>query len=34
VLGWVPQYDDLDLIVRTQLAWEKRLLAEPLLQQN
>jgi UDP-glucose 4-epimerase len=34
VLGWVPQYDDLDLIVRTQLAWEKRLLAEPSLQQN
>jgi UDP-glucose 4-epimerase len=34
VLGWAPQYDDLDLIVRTQLAWEKRLLAEPSLQKN
>lgn len=24
-LGWVPQYDDLDLIVRTALKWEERL---------
>ncbi len=27
VLGWVPQYDDLDFIVRTALAWERNLLA-------
>ena len=25
VLGWTPQYDDLDAIVRTSLAWEKKL---------
>ena len=29
VLGWAPQYDDLDFIVRTSLAWEKRLLTTP-----
>jgi UDP-glucose 4-epimerase len=34
VLGWVPQFDDLSVIVRSQLAWEKRLLAEPGLQKN
>jgi len=34
VLGWTPQYDDLSVIVKSQLAWEKRLLAEPSLQQN
>lgn len=28
-LGWQPRYDDLDAIVRTSLAWERRLLAEP-----
>ena len=26
-IGWQPQYDDLDLIVKTSLAWEKKLLA-------
>ena len=34
VLGWSPQFDDLKVIVRSQLAWEKRLLAEPGLQKN
>jgi UDP-glucose 4-epimerase len=34
VLGWTPQFDDLSVIVRSQLAWEKRLLAEPGLQKN
>jgi UDP-glucose 4-epimerase len=34
VLGWAPRYDNLDVIVQSQLAWEKRLLAEPSLQQN
>jgi UDP-glucose 4-epimerase len=29
VLGWSPRYDDLELIVRTQLEWEQRLLREP-----
>jgi UDP-glucose 4-epimerase len=33
-LGWVPQFDDLSLIVKSQLAWEKRLLNEPALQRN
>jgi UDP-glucose 4-epimerase len=28
-LGWKPRLDDLDTIVRTALAWEKRLLQEP-----
>ncbi len=27
VLGWTPRYDDLDLIVRTSLDWERRLAA-------
>ena len=26
-LGWQPQYDDLDFIVRTALAWERKLVA-------
>lgn len=26
-LGWVPTYDDLDMIVRSALAWERQLLA-------
>lgn len=30
VLGWRPQYDDLDFIIRTSLAWEKRLLTHPM----
>jgi UDP-glucose 4-epimerase len=29
VLNWTPQYDDLDVIVRTSLAWEKHLLTHP-----
>jgi UDP-glucose 4-epimerase len=28
-LGWRPRYDDLDAIVRTALAWERKLLSEP-----
>ncbi|MDX1518261.1 MAG: UDP-glucose 4-epimerase GalE [Woeseiaceae bacterium] len=27
VLGWQPQYDDLDVIVRTSLAWERKIAA-------
>jgi len=27
LLGWVPEYDDLDLIARTALAWERKLAA-------
>jgi UDP-glucose 4-epimerase len=34
VLGWKPQFDDLDAIVKSQLAWEKRLLGEPNLPKN
>ncbi|HKE94391.1 MAG TPA: UDP-glucose 4-epimerase GalE [Povalibacter sp.] len=34
VLGWAPRFDDLSAIVQSQLAWEKRLLAEPGLQKN
>ena len=29
LLGWKPQYDDLDFIVKTQLEWEKHLLNNP-----
>ena len=29
VLGWQPQHDDLEFIVRTALAWEKRLADQP-----
>ncbi len=28
VLGWEPQFDDLDTIVRTSLAWEKKIAAK------
>jgi UDP-glucose 4-epimerase len=28
VLGWTPRYDDLDTIVRTSLAWERRIAAQ------
>ena len=28
VLGWSPQFDDLDAIVRTSLAWERKIAAE------
>jgi UDP-glucose 4-epimerase len=34
VLGWAPQYDDLEEIVRSQLEWERRLQKEPGLQKN
>jgi UDP-glucose 4-epimerase len=34
ILGWKPQFDDLEVIVRSQLAWEKRLQQEPSLQKN
>jgi UDP-glucose 4-epimerase len=34
VLGWTPRFDDLELIVRTQLDWERRLQREPDLQRN
>jgi UDP-glucose 4-epimerase len=29
ILGWTPKLDDIDLIVRTSLDWEKRLLRDP-----
>lgn len=29
VLGWTPRYDDLDTIVGTALAWERKLLSSP-----
>ena len=28
VLGWVPQFDDLDTIVQTSLAWERKIAAQ------
>jgi UDP-glucose 4-epimerase len=34
VLGWSPQYDDLETIVRSQLEWEHRLRREPALIRN
>jgi UDP-glucose 4-epimerase len=34
VLGWTPGLDNLELIVRSQLEWEFRLLREPELQRN
>ena len=34
VLGWTPKHDDLSVIVKSQLAWEHRLLKEPGLQKN
>jgi UDP-glucose 4-epimerase len=34
VLGWSPQHDNLEAIVRSQLAWERRLQREPQLQRN
>jgi UDP-glucose 4-epimerase len=34
LLGWTPQHDDLEAIVRSQLAWERRLMQEPGLQKN
>jgi UDP-glucose 4-epimerase len=34
VLGWSPQFDNLESIVASQLAWEQRLLREPSLQRN
>ena len=29
ILGWKPKLDDIDIIVRTSLDWEKRLQREP-----
>jgi UDP-glucose 4-epimerase len=34
ILGWAPKHDDLSVIVKSQLEWEKRLLKEPQLQKN
>jgi UDP-glucose 4-epimerase len=34
VTGWEPAYDDLDVIVQTQLNWEKHLLENPQLLDN
>jgi UDP-glucose 4-epimerase len=34
ILNWTPRHDDLEEIVRSQLEWERRLLAEPGLQKN
>jgi UDP-glucose 4-epimerase len=34
VLGWQPKHDSLETIVRSQLDWEKKLLAEPQLMKN
>jgi UDP-glucose 4-epimerase len=31
LLGWTPRYDNLGMIVKTSLDWERRLLAEPWL---
>jgi UDP-glucose 4-epimerase len=28
-LGWHPRYDDLEAIVSSSLAWERKLLANP-----
>lgn len=33
-LGWTPRHDSLETIVRSQLEWERRLMAEPELQKN
>jgi UDP-glucose 4-epimerase len=34
VLKWTPRYDDLSIIVKSQLEWERRLQSEPTLQKN
>ena len=34
VLGWMPRFDDLDLIVSTQLAWDMHLVEHPELLDN
>jgi len=34
VLGWQPKFDDIEVIVRSQLQWERRLQQEPSLQKN
>jgi len=34
VLGWKPVFDNLEIIARSQLQWEQRLLQEPQLQKN
>jgi UDP-glucose 4-epimerase len=33
-LGWQPKFDSLETIVKTQLAWERRLISEPALLRN
>jgi UDP-glucose 4-epimerase len=33
-INWSPRYDDLEIIVRTQLEWERRLQREPVLLRN
>jgi UDP-glucose 4-epimerase len=33
-LGWQPAFDNLEIIARSQLEWEKRLLKQPELQTN
>ena len=33
VLDWTPQYDDLDTIAQTALAWERKLVAAPWIQE-
>lgn len=34
VLGWQPKFDSLEIIAKSQLAWEKHLLAHPELTKN
>jgi UDP-glucose 4-epimerase len=34
ILGWQPKYDDIEVIVRSQLAWERRLQQDASLQKN
>ena len=34
VLGWKPEFDNLETIVKSQLEWERRLMTDPSLQRN
>ena len=34
VLGWQPRFDNLEIIAKSQLAWEQHLLAHPELIKN
>ena len=34
VLGWKPEFDNLETIVKSQLEWERRLMSDPSLQRN